>query len=85
MNPRNQIVSYQSGTNPGAEGWLFDADKKWLSNFLDTVHPLNNKLPEKQSRGVYAEWERVFDDECPTWTVRFLWPVYVALATRNEF
>ena len=85
VNPRDQIVSYQSGINPEAEGWSFDADKKWLSNFLDTVRPLNKKLPEEQSRGVYAEWERVFDDECPTGTVRLLWPVYVALATRNEF
>ena len=84
VNPRDQIVHYQSGINPEAEGWSFDADKKQLSSFLDSVSPLNNKLPEEQSRAVYAEWERVFDDECPTGTVRIHWPVYVALATRNE-
>ena len=84
VNPRDQIVHYQSGIHPEAEGWSFDADKKQLSSFLDSVRPLNNKLAEERSRAVYAEWERVFDDECPTGTVRIHWPVYVALATRNE-
>lgn len=84
VNPRDQIVHYQSGINPEAEGWSFDADKKQLSSFLDSVRPLNNKLPEEHSRAVYTEWERVFDDECPTGIVRIHWPVYVALATRNE-
>lgn len=85
VDPRDQIIEYQSGMNSEAEGWSFDADKKWLSNFLDSVRPLNNTLAEDQLRGVYAEWERAFDDECPSGTVRISWPVYVALATRNEF
>ena len=84
VNPRDQIVHYQSGIDPEAEGWSFDADKKQLSSFVDSVRPLNNKLPEGHSRAVCTEWERVFDDECHTGTVRVHWPVYVALATRNE-
>ena len=84
VNPRDQTVHYQSGIDPEAEGWSCNADKKQLSSFLDSVRPLNNKLQEEHTRAVYAEWERVFDDECPTGTVRIHWPVYVALAIRNE-
>lgn len=84
VNPKDQIIHYQSGTSPEAEGWSFDADKKHLSSFLDSVRPPNIKLPVEDSRDLYTEWERVFDDECPAGTVRVHWPVYVALATRNE-
>ena len=83
VSSRDQIVSYYTGTDPAAEGWSFDADKKWLSVFFDTIRPPNNKLSEEESREAYAEWEKVFDDECPTGIVRVLWPAYVVLATRK--
>ena len=84
VNFKDRIVHYQSGVNPEAEGWSFDVDRKQLAAFLDSVSPMNNKLSEEESRAVYADWERVFADECSTGTATIHWPVYVALATRNE-
>ena len=83
VTPEDETVSYKSGIDPAAEGWSFDADKKWLSAYCDTVRPLDNKLSEEESGKADADWEQVFDDECPTGTVRVLWPAYAVLATRK--
>ncbi|KAL6719030.1 hypothetical protein ACLMJK_003265 [Lecanora helva] len=84
VNPGDQSVSYVSGVHPEAEGWAFESDKEGISRFLDSVRPLNNKVSEEEYRAVYGEWERTFDEECPSGTVRIHWPLYLALATRKE-
>ena len=82
VSSRDRIVRYHTGTDAEAEGWAFQADKKWLSIFFDTIRPKNSEESEEASKA-YAEWEQVFEEECPTGTVRVLWPAYIALATRK--
>ncbi len=83
VSARDRIVTYHTGTDAEAEGWGFDADKKWLSIFLDTIRPADKKLSEEESREAYKEWDKIFDEECPNGTLRVLWPAYVVLATRK--
>ncbi|KAK4235621.1 S-adenosyl-L-methionine-dependent methyltransferase [Achaetomium macrosporum] len=82
VSPRDRIVSYCTGVDTEAEGWAFDVDKKWLQGFFDTIRP-PNQASDDQSSEAQTEWEHVFDSECPSGTVRVVWPAYVVLATRK--
>ena len=82
VSSRDGIVRYGTGVNAEAEGWAFQADRKWLSNFFDTIRPKDSEKPEEATK-TYAEWERMFEEECPAGSVRVQWPAYVALATRK--
>ena len=82
VSSRDRIARYRTGVDAEAEGWAFQADKKWLSNFFDTIRPKNSEESE-EAKKAYAEWERVFEEECPAGSVRVQWPAYVALATRK--
>lgn len=84
VQPEDRILKYESGVDAEAEGWSFDADKEWLSHFLDTIRPLKCTLSEARIREIYDAWELVFDEECIDGRVRLLWPVFVVLATRKE-
>ncbi|GAB1312811.1 S-adenosyl-L-methionine-dependent methyltransferase [Madurella fahalii] len=79
---RDRIVRYTTGVDPEAEGWEFEVDKKWLAAFFDTIRPPGVEMSE-EAREVYAEWERVFDEECPDGRVRINWPAYLVLASRK--
>lgn len=83
VSERDRIVTYQTGSDLEAEGWAFDVNKNWLSFFLDTIRPADQKLSEEDSREAYKEWNKIFDEECPNGTLHVLWPAYVVLATRK--
>ncbi|KAF1952596.1 S-adenosyl-L-methionine-dependent methyltransferase [Byssothecium circinans] len=78
-----KIVHYATGTDEEAEGWLFEVDRKWLSNFVNTIRPANSNMTEEEAREAYAEWNKVFDEECGDGVLRVLWPAYLVLATRK--
>ena len=80
----DEILNFESGVDAEAEGWGFEADKGQISAFLDSVRPFGDKMDEGEYRRIYGEWEKVFDEECPSGNVRIAWPVYVALATKKE-
>lgn len=82
LSARDQVVRYDTGTDPEAEGWEFDVDKKWLSTLFDTIRPPGTEMSEEAQEG-YACWEQAFDDECPDGTVRVKWPAYLVLASRE--
>lgn len=83
VSQRDRILTYFTGTDPEADGWSFEADKKWLPVFVNTIRPANKNLSEEESRDAYAEWDSIFDKECPTGKLRVRWPAYVVLATRK--
>ncbi|KAL7623786.1 hypothetical protein AAE478_005339 [Parahypoxylon ruwenzoriense] len=83
VSSRDQIVNYRTGTDVEAEGWSFDADKKWIVSFFNTIRPTNSQLSEEEAAKAFAEWNKVFDEECPSGTVRVHWSAYLVLATRK--
>ena len=83
VSARDRLVTYQTGADSEAEGWGFDVDKNWLSFFLDTIRPADQKLSEEESREAYKEWDKVFDEECSNGSLYVLWPAYAVLATRK--
>lgn len=84
VQPRDRIVNYTTGEDVEAEGWAFEADKEFIAHFLDTVRPLKSELSKQEVYDIRAEFNRVFDEVCPSGKVMLLWPVYVALATRED-
>ncbi|KAK4122072.1 hypothetical protein N657DRAFT_647603 [Parathielavia appendiculata] len=81
VGERDRVVRYETGTHPEADGWEFEVDKKWLSNFFDTIRPPG--VESEEAREAYANWERVFKEECPGGKVRINWPAYLVLASRK--
>ena len=79
----DKIVHYETGQDAEAEGWLFEVDKKWLSVFVNTIRPDKSSLSETEARRAYAEWDKVFDEECEDGVLMVLWPAYLALATKK--
>jgi SAM-dependent methyltransferase len=83
VSARDKIVRYTTGVDAAAEGWAFDADKKWFPIFFNTIRPAHSKLSEEEAREAFAEWDQIFDAECPDGNVRVQWPCYLVLATRK--
>jgi SAM-dependent methyltransferase len=83
VSASDKIVHYETGKDAEAEGWLFEVDKKWLSVFVNTIRPDKNKLSEDETKEAYAEWDRIFDEECEGGVLNVLWPAYLALATKK--
>ncbi|KAK4243609.1 hypothetical protein C7999DRAFT_36051 [Corynascus novoguineensis] len=81
LSERDEIVRYETGSHPEADGWEFEADKKWLATFFDTIRPPG--VESDEAREAYAHWESVFDEECPSGRVRINWPAYLVLASRK--
>ncbi|KAJ7917523.1 hypothetical protein B0H13DRAFT_1994817, partial [Mycena leptocephala] len=68
------VIDYRSGTDPQAEGWSFTTDKEWIRKLLDSFSLTGIPLTDDEQTKLYSEWERVFDEECPSGTVRAVWP-----------
>ena len=83
MSADDKIVHYETGQDAEAEGWLFEVDKKWLSVFVNTIRPDKSSLSETKAKRAYAEWDKVFDEECEGGVLKVLWPAYLALATKK--
>ncbi|KAL2191193.1 hypothetical protein L209DRAFT_747685 [Thermothelomyces heterothallicus CBS 203.75] len=81
VGERDAVVRYETGTHPEADGWEFEADKKWLATFFDTIRPPVAESDE--AREAYAHWQGVFDEECPSGRVNVNWPLYLVLASRK--
>lgn len=79
VESQDRVVRYQTGESPEAEGWAFDAGKEWISVHFNTFR----KIDEEEAREAFAEWNKVFDEECPGGTTRVVWPAYLVLATRK--
>jgi SAM-dependent methyltransferase len=78
-----EVVRFESGRDEAAEGWEFEADKKWLGNFFDTIRPEGDSELRGEAKRAFEEWERLFEEECPEGKTRVRWPAYVVLARRK--
>lgn len=83
VSRRDQIVHYQTGADPEAEGWAYQVDRAWLSVMINTIRPENSTLSNEATQEAYAEWNEAFEEECPSKKLDILWPAYVVLARRK--
>jgi SAM-dependent methyltransferase len=83
VSSTDTVIDYRSGTDPQAEGWSFATDKEWIRKLLDSFSLTGIPLTDDGRTKLYSEWERVFDEECPSGTVRAVWPVNILLGTRK--
>lgn len=80
---RDGIVHYQTGADLEADGWRFEVDREWLPKMINTIRPEHNTLCSATAQEAYAEWNKVFEDECPGDKLDILWPAHLVLARRK--
>ncbi|GLB05003.1 hypothetical protein AtubIFM57258_011032 [Aspergillus tubingensis] len=80
---RDKQVRYYTGSDDEAEGWEFDADKQWLLKFLNTCLPPQHTLAPDTAHVLLADWDRVFEKECPSGQLRVRWAANLLLGTRK--
>ena len=79
----DRVVRYFTGKGDKlAEGWEFEVDKAWLGKFFDTIQPAGVET-SKEAEEALAEWDRVFEEECPSGRTRIRWPAFVVLGTKR--
>ncbi|GLA41987.1 hypothetical protein AnigIFM63309_010313 [Aspergillus niger] len=83
VGDRDKKVRYYTGIDDEAEGWEFEVDKEWLITYLNTVLPPQQKLEGETAKVLLADWDRVFEEECPSGRLLVQWTANLVLGTRK--
>ncbi|XRM40512.1 hypothetical protein ABZX51_003830 [Aspergillus tubingensis] len=83
VDDKDEKVKYNTGIDDEAEGWEFETDKEWLITYLNTVLPAQHKLEGETAKALLADWDRVFEEECPSGRLQVQWTANLVLGTRK--